>query len=122
MSDTNVPDAVATKAAEITQNASTVLAAARAIEHYLSTNGFYLNENTQFSRPGVRADRLERMLSEDGDLIGDDQQYSALMALMLHQLGINAPRRAGFFADWHPLHRPLNRDFRIPRRVTIIVF
>lgn len=30
------------------------------------------------------------MLSEDGDLIGDDQQYSALMALMLHQLGINA--------------------------------
>lgn len=90
MSDTNVPDAVATKAAEITQNASTVLAAARAIEHYLSTNGFYLNENTQFSRPGVRADRLERMLSEDGDLIGDDQQYSALMALMLHQLGINA--------------------------------
>ena len=90
MADTNVPEAVATKAAEITQNASTALAAARAIEHYLSTNGFYLNENTQFSRPGVRADRLERMLSDDNNLIGDDQQYTALMALMLHQLGINA--------------------------------
>ena len=33
MADTNVPEAVATKAAEITQNASTALAAARAIEH-----------------------------------------------------------------------------------------
>ena len=54
MADTNVPENVAAKAAEITQNASTALAAARAIEHYLSTNGFYLNENTQFSRPGVR--------------------------------------------------------------------
>ena len=90
MADTNVPENVAAKAAEITQNASTALAAARAIEHYLSTNGFYLNENTQFSRPGVRADRLERMLSDDTNLIGDDQQYTALMALMLHQLGINA--------------------------------
>ena len=30
------------------------------------------------------------MLSGDENLIGDDQQYTALMALMLHQLGINA--------------------------------
>ena len=88
--DTNVPEGIATKASELTQNATTSLAAARAIEHYLSTNGFYLNENTQFSRPGVRTDRLERMLSGDENLIGDDQQYTALMALMLHQMGINA--------------------------------
>ena len=88
--DKNVPDGVAEKAAELTQNASTPLAAARAIEHYLATNGYYLNENTRFSRPGVRTDRLERMLTSDENLIGDDQQYTALMALMLHQLGINA--------------------------------
>ena len=88
--DTNVPEGIATKASELTQNATTSLSAARAIEHYLSTNGFYLNENTQFSRPGVRTDRLERMLSGDENLIGDDQQYTALMALMLHQMGINA--------------------------------
>ena len=88
--DTNVPEGIAAKASEITQNATTSLAAARAIEHHLSTNGFYLNENTQFSRPGVRTDRLERMLSGDENLIGDDQQYTALMALMLHQMGINA--------------------------------
>lgn len=88
--DTNVPEGIATKTSELTQNATTSLAAARAIEHYLSTNGFYLNENTQFSRPGVRTDRLERMLSGDENLIGDDQQYTALMALMLHQMGINA--------------------------------
>ena len=88
--DTHVPDGVVTMASDLTQNASTSLGAARAIEHHLSTHGYYLNENTQFSRPGVRADRLERMLSGDENLIGDDQQYTALMALMLHQLGINA--------------------------------
>ena len=88
--DKNVPEGLATKVSELTQNASTALSAARAIEHYLANNGYYLNENTQFSRPGVRTDRLERMLSGDEQLIGDDQQYSALMALMLHQLGMNA--------------------------------
>ena len=88
--DKNVPEGLATKVSEITQNASTALSAARAIEHYLANNGYYLNENTQFSRPGVRTDRLERMLSSDEQLIGDDQQYSALMALMLHHLGMNA--------------------------------
>ena len=90
VTDKNVPEGLATKVSEITQNASTALSAARAIEHYLANNGYYLNENTQFSRPGVRTDRLERMLSSDEQLIGDDQQYSALMALMLHQLGMNA--------------------------------
>lgn len=90
LEDKNIPDGLADRAAELTQNASTPLAAARAIEHYLSTNGYYLNENTRFSRPGVRSDRLERMLASDENLIGDDQQYTALMALMLHQLGINA--------------------------------
>ena len=88
--DKNVPDGVADKVTDLTQNASTPLAAARAIEHYLATSGYYLNENTRFSRPGVRTDRLERMLVSDDNLIGDDQQYTALMALMLHQLGINA--------------------------------
>lgn len=88
--DKNVPEGLATKVSEITQNASTALSAARAIEHYLANNGYYLNENTQFSRPGVRTDRLERMLSSDEQLIGDDQQYTALMALMLHQMGMNA--------------------------------
>ena len=88
--DTHVPEGIGAMATDLTQNASTALAAARAIEHHLSTYGYYLNENTQFSRPGVRADRLERMISGDENLIGDDQQYTALMALMLHQLGINA--------------------------------
>lgn len=88
--DTNVPEGIKSKAADITQNAVTPLAAARTIEQYLATNGYYLNENTQFSRPGVRTDRLERMLFSDENLIGDDQQYTAIMALMLHQLGINA--------------------------------
>ena len=35
------------------------------------------------------SDCLQRMLEAD-QLIGDDEQYAALMALMLHSLGVNA--------------------------------
>jgi len=37
--DKNVPEGLATKVSEITQNASTALSAARSIEHYLANNG-----------------------------------------------------------------------------------
>ena len=93
--DTHVPEGIGAMATDLTQNASTALAAARAIEHHLSTYGYYLNENTQFSRPGVRADRLERMISSDENLIGDDQQYTALMALMPPPAGHQRSRRHG---------------------------
>lgn len=88
-SDKNLPQGLESLALEATQNADGPLATARAIEHYLSGNGFYLQENTVQSRPGVRTDRLERMLKAP-DLIGDDEQYAALMALILHSKGINA--------------------------------
>lgn len=74
----------------IVSGASTPIEKARAIEQYLHNEGFYLTENTDQSRPGHNLNRLSTMVSDGGDMIGDDEQYAALMALMLHQLGWNA--------------------------------
>lgn len=87
--DDSVPAGVGDLAASIAAKAGTPLGRARAIERHLSENGFFSNEDSADSRPGHRADRLARMIDAD-ELIGDDEQYAALMALMLHSLGINA--------------------------------
>lgn len=87
--DRHVPQAVSDLATRVAGSEQTPLGRARAIERYLTTNGYYSNEDTAASRPGHRSDRLQRMLEAD-QLIGDDEQYAALMALMLHSLGVNA--------------------------------
>ena len=87
--DRHVPQAVSDLAIRVAGSEQTPLGRARAIERYLTTNGYYSNEDTAASRPGHRSDRLQRMLEAD-QLIGDDEQYAALMALMLHSLGVNA--------------------------------
>ena len=87
--DRHVPQVVSDLATRVAGSEQTPLARARAIERYLTTNGYYSNEDTAASRPGHRSDRLQRMLEAD-QLIGDDEQYAALMALMLHSLGVNA--------------------------------
>ena len=87
--DRHVPQAVSDLATRVAGSEQTPLGRARAIERYLTTNGYYSNEDTAASRPGHRSDRLQRMLEAD-QLIGDDEQYAALMALMLHSLDVNA--------------------------------
>lgn len=87
--DSNVPEAVAELATTVVASAETPLDRARAIERYLHKNGAFSNGKTANSRPGHRADRIARMLSLE-QLIGDDEQYAVLMALMLHSQGIPA--------------------------------
>ena len=87
--DTNVPKDVDTLAAEHTLTARSDLEKARAIESFLHTDGYYSNEDTINSRPGSSQDRIQRMIGADM-LVGDDEQYATLMALMLHSQGINA--------------------------------
>ncbi len=96
--DDSVPAGVADLAASVSAKAGTPLGRARAIERYLSEEGFYSNEDSASSRPGHRADRLARMIAAD-QLIGDDEQYAALMALMLHSLGMNARVVMGLYSD-----------------------
>ena len=88
--------------ATIVGSASTPIEKARAIEQYLHNEGFYLTENTDQSRPGHNLNRLSTMISDSGDLIGDDEQYAALMALMLHQLGWNARVVIGAYPSGEP--------------------
>ena len=87
--DTGVPDEVREFATQKSAAEQGDLAKARAIERHLKEKGFYENADDPKSRPGSRADRLTRML-ESEQMIGDDEQYSVLMALMLHSLGMNA--------------------------------
>ena len=87
--DTNVPKDVDTLAAEHTTTARSDLEKARAIENFLHTDGYYSNDDMINSRPGSSQDRIQRMIGADM-LVGDDEQYATLMALMLHSQGINA--------------------------------
>lgn len=84
-----VPSAVAEFAQTVAAKEQGALGKARAIERHLSEKGFFSNEGSAESWAGHRADRLARML-DNAQLIGDDEQYAVLMALMLHSLGINA--------------------------------
>lgn len=87
--DTDVPDSVRELATQKSAAEQGDLAKARAIERFLNEKGFFSNEDNAQSRPGNRADRLSRMLDSE-QMIGDDEQYAVLMALMLHSLGMNA--------------------------------
>lgn len=87
--DAGVPDGVQALAQDITAGQSSQLGRARAIERYLSRKGYFANDNSANARPGHRADRLARMIGLE-QLIGDDEQYASLMALMLHSLGMPA--------------------------------
>lgn len=89
VSTSAVPQPVAELAEKLVQGEQNALGKARAIERYLRKEGFFSQADSLYSRPGHRADRLVRMLDAE-QLIGDDEQYAALMALMLHSLNINA--------------------------------
>lgn len=95
--DSNVPDAVATLAQDVTAKELTQLGRARAIERYLR-KGAFSNEGTATSLAGHRADRIARML-EAPELVGDDEQYATLMALMLHSLGMPARVVMGLYPE-----------------------
>mgnify|MGYP003583376042 FL=1 len=87
--DSNLPDGVAALALEVTGGEVTQLGRARAIERYLTKNGYFARDESPDARPGHHADRLARMLAAE-EMVGDDEQYAVLMALMLHSLGLPA--------------------------------
>lgn len=89
VSDSAIPQPIADLAEKLVQGEQSALGKARAIERYLHKEGFFSQADSLYSRPGHRTDRLVRMLEAE-QLIGDDEQYAAVMALMLHSLNINA--------------------------------
>lgn len=95
-----VPDALAELASVITEDAETPIARVRALEDYLSTDGFFSHglEGEVRSPSGHGAARIAQLVGGD-QMIGDDEQYAVAMALLADRLGIPARVVMGWHAD-----------------------
>jgi len=91
-----VPPAVAEVAGELTAEAATPVARARALQAGLA-QGFFSHglEGDAPSRAGHGADRIAALLSAP-QMVGDQEQYAATMALMARRLGLPARVVMGF--------------------------
>ncbi|WP_308799490.1 transglutaminase domain-containing protein [Agromyces silvae] len=94
----NLPDVVAAKAEEYAGDAPSAIEQLRAIETGLKTNGFLshgLASDSVASRAGHGADRLIELFTRS-QMVGDEEQYAAAMALMARHLGYPARVVMGF--------------------------
>jgi hypothetical protein len=100
------PDAVPEKLRELAADAisqaeaSTPFEKVQALRTFLVESGFFSHglEEGEYSPSGHGAARLAGMAAAD-QMVGDDEQYAALMALMAHEVGIPARVVMGFHAD-----------------------
>ncbi len=95
---TGIPENLAELASEATVDAETPIERVRALEDWLSTDGFFSHglEGEVLSPSGHGAGRIISMFAAD-QLIGDDEQYAVAMSLMANQLGMPARVVMG----WH---------------------
>src|SRR5699024_431027 len=93
----NVPDAVGMMAADFAEDANSPYAKIEAVASALKNQGFFSHglEGEVPSRPGHGQARLQRMLSAE-QMVGDEEQYAAAMALMVRSLGYPARVVLGF--------------------------
>ncbi|MDF2574338.1 MAG: hypothetical protein K0S05_1250 [Agromyces sp.] len=94
----NVPDVVAAKAEEYAGDAATPIEQLRAIERVFKTSGFLshgLASDSVPSRAGHGADRIIELFTRT-QMVGDEEQYAAAMALMARHLGYPARVVMGF--------------------------
>ncbi|GAA2025762.1 transglutaminase-like domain-containing protein [Agromyces tropicus] len=85
----DLPDVVAAKAEELAGDAAGPVEQLRAIERGLKTQGFLshgLASDAVASRAGHGADRLIELFTRT-QMVGDEEQYAAAMALMARHLG-----------------------------------
>lgn len=93
----NVPEVIATTAAEVVGEEATAIGKARALEAYLRADGYYSSgqRGEVSSRAGHNANRMEILL-ESEQMIGDEEQYAVAMALMARSVGLPARVVVGF--------------------------
>src|SRR5699024_6256984 len=93
----NVPDAVGMLAADYAEDANSPYAKIEAVASALQNQGFFSHglEGEVPSRPGHGEARLQGMLSAE-QMVGDEEQYAAAMALMVRSLGYPARVVLGF--------------------------
>lgn len=95
----NVPDVVAARAAEIIGQESSPIGQARRLEQHLHTAGYYSDgTDPAQGRAGHRSERIQSML-EAPEMVGDDEQYAVLMALMARSAGMPARVVMGFYPE-----------------------
>ena len=97
----NIPDVVVAKAIEYAGTADTPIDSLRAIEQALKTKGFLshgLASDGIPSRAGHGADRINELFTRT-QMVGDEEQYAAAMALMARSLDYPARVVMGFAPD-----------------------
>lgn len=94
---TDIPDAIGSVAAEYAADANSPYAKIEAVAEGLSTQGFVSHglEGEVPSRPGHGSSRLQEMFEAE-QMVGDEEQYAAAMALMVRALGYPARVVVGF--------------------------
>lgn len=94
-----VPDEITSLLDKAVAGATTPVEQVRAIEAYFQTTGFYSSglEGQVMSRSGHSLNRESALLSGT-QMVGDDEQYSVAMALMVAQLGLPVRVVMGFEA------------------------
>lgn len=94
----DVPDVVAAKAADIMGKKSARIDQLRTLEQYLKTKGYFSHGTASDmapSRAGHGADRMAEMITRS-HMVGDQEQYASLFALMARSQQIPARVVMGF--------------------------
>ena len=96
----DVPEGLSDLASEAVAEAATPIERVRSLQSMLSQDGFFSHglEGEALSRAGHGAERISTLLGSD-QMVGDDEQYAAAMALLAGQLGIPARVVMGFYPD-----------------------
>lgn len=95
---TNVPDVVRARADKIIGAANTPIDKLRALERTLKTKGFFSHGTASDqapSRAGHGSDRMAEMITRSS-MVGDQEQYASLFALMARSEGMPARVVMGF--------------------------
>ncbi|SJN46240.1 Transglutaminase-like enzymes, putative cysteine proteases [Microbacterium esteraromaticum] len=97
---TNVPEDLSNIAADAVTDAETPIEQVRALETHFAEDGFFSHglEGEVLSRAGHTAERIATLLGGD-QMIGDDEQYAAVMALAARELGIPARVVMGYYPE-----------------------
>lgn len=95
---TSVPRSVSRMAAAIAGGERTAGAKARALADHLSSRGWFSHggEDEYPSLPGHGSRRIDELLDERGEMVGDGEQYASAMALMARELGLSSRVVMGF--------------------------
>jgi hypothetical protein len=96
----NVPEELASLAAEQTEDAETPIEKVAALETFLAEGGFFSHglQNEVISRAGHTSERITTLIGGD-QMIGDDEQYAVAMTLLARELDIPARVVMGFYPD-----------------------